>query len=113
MNGAIARDLVNIAGYSLLFALLPAASAWLGMARAPGIAAGIAAACYPMFGLSELNTARDEWLAAIALLLLTVYAWRLARQHELTRRSVLLYGAGWGALMYSQPTLVSILPSTS
>jgi len=108
-DGAIARDVVNMAGYSLLFALLPAASAWFGMARIVGIVAGFAAASYPFFRLSELNTARDEWLAAILLLLLTVYAWRIAGRDELTNRSALLYGAGWGALMYAQPVTVPIL----
>jgi hypothetical protein len=110
LAGGIARDLVNIAGFSLLLALLPAASGWLGMTRLPGIVGGVAAATYPLFGMAELSQGRDEWLAALLLLLLTVYAWRIALRDELALRSALIYGAGWGGLMYVQPAAIPILP---
>jgi hypothetical protein len=111
LAGGIARDLVCIAGYSLLFALLPLVSGWLGMTLDPGIAAGIIGACYTLFGLAEVCLGRDEWLAALGLLLLTVYARRIAGREELAVRPALLYGAGWGALMYVLPSLAPILPA--
>jgi len=111
LAGGIARDLVNIAGFSLLFALLPAISGWLGMGSTPGVVAGITAAGYPLFGLAELSQGRDEWLAALGLLLLTVYAWRIAGRDELAVRPALIYGAGWGALMYVLPSLALIFPA--
>jgi len=109
-GGAIARDLLNIAGYSLLFSLLPVFAAGLGMTAAPGLASGFAAAIYPYFGLSELTRGRDEWLAALMGMVLLLYALRIARREELTRSAAVLYGAGWGALMYVHPAMVTILP---
>ena len=109
-GGAIARDLLHIAGFSLLFALLPLFAFRLGLTAAPGVASGLAAAIYPYYGLRELTRGRDEWLAAIVGMLLLLYALRMARREELTRSSAVLYGAGWGALMYVQPAMVTILP---
>ncbi|MGA2713050.1 MAG: hypothetical protein ABSG41_08065 [Bryobacteraceae bacterium] len=109
-GGAIARDLLNMAGYSLLFALLPMFAAGLGMTAAPGVASGVAAALYPYYGLSEVSRGRDEWLAALMGMLLLLYALRIARGDELTRSSGVFFGAGWGALMYVHPAMVTILP---
>jgi hypothetical protein len=109
-EGALARDMLNIAGYALLFALLPLFSANLGMTAKPGLVAGFAAALFPLYGQREMSRGRDEWLAALIGVLLTLYALRLARGEALTRRSALAYGAGWGALMYVHPAMVVILP---
>lgn len=109
--GAIARDLLNIAGYGLLFALLPFFAAKLGITAAPGVISGIAAAVYPHYGFSEIMRGRDEWLAALGGMLLLVAALRIARERDLRRSSALIYGAGWGALMYAYPGMVTILPA--
>jgi 4-amino-4-deoxy-L-arabinose transferase-like glycosyltransferase len=106
----VARDLWNIAGYSLLFALFPWAAFRLGMTRMPGWIAGGVAATYTLYGPSEISWGRDEWLAALGLMLLTVFAWRLAQREELPARSLLGFGAGWGGLMYVQPATLLVLP---
>jgi hypothetical protein len=108
--GALARDMLNIAGFALVFALLPLFSASLGMTATPGLVAGLAAALFPLYGQREMSRGRDEWLAALIGVLLTLYALRLARAGTLTRRSALTYGAGWGALMYIHPAMVVVLP---
>jgi hypothetical protein len=109
-NGALARDMLNIAGFALLFALLPLFSARLGMARTPGVVAGFAAALVPLYGQREMSRGRDEWLAALIGMLLMLYALRLARGKTLTRSSALAYGTGWGALMYVHPAMIMVLP---
>jgi hypothetical protein len=109
-EGALARDMLNIAGYALLFALLPVFSASMGMTAAPGVVAGFAAALFPLYAHREISRGRDEWLAALIGVLLMLYALRLARREALTRRSALAYGAGWGALMYVHPAMVVMLP---
>jgi hypothetical protein len=98
--------MLNIAGY----ALLPLFSASLGMTATPGVVAGFAAALFPLYGQREMSRGRDEWLAALIGVLLTLYALRLARGETLTRRSALAYGAGWGGLMYVHPAMVVIFP---
>ena len=108
--GALARDMLNIAGFALLYALLPLFSATLGMTTTPGLVAGFAAALFPLYGHYEMSQGRDEWLAALIGVLLVLYALRLARGETLTLRSALAYGAGWGALMYVHPAMVVILP---
>lgn len=108
--GAIARDVLNIAGYSLLFALLPWFAVTFGMSAAAGVAPGLAAALYPWFGFREISRGRDEWLAAILCMLLLVAALRIARRQELTLSSAAFYGAGWGVLMYVFPALIAVLP---
>lgn len=107
--GGIARDLVNIAGYGLLFALLPVFAGELGLPAAAGIVSGLGAALYPWYGFSEIMRGRDEWLAALIAVLLLLSALRIARTPEITVTSALLYGAGWGALMYVLPSMVTVL----
>lgn len=108
--GAIARDLVNIAGFGLLFALLPAFAVSLGITAVPGIIAGLAAAVYPHYGFSEIMRGRDEWLASLGGMLLLVGTLRLAHKYDLRRSAALIYGAGWGALMYVYPGMATLLP---
>jgi hypothetical protein len=109
-DGAIARDILNIAGFALMFAVLPWFSAALGMTTAPGLVAGFAAALYPLYSQREVSRGRDEWLAALIGMLLLLYALHLARRETLTWRDALGYGAAWGALMYVHPAMVVILP---
>lgn len=108
--GALARDMLNIGGYALLYALLPLFSASLGMKTTPGLVAGFAAALFPLYGHYEMSRGRDEWLAAIIGVLLTLYALRLARRETLKRSSAVAYGGAWGALMYVHPAMAAILP---
>lgn len=109
-HGAIARNVFLMAGYSLLFALLPLFARGLGMSPVAGGVAGFASALYPIYGSVTWYKARDEWLAAIGAMLLLLYGLRLARAERLTPSSALLYGAGWGALMYVLPSMAPILP---
>lgn len=109
-RGAVARDIFAAAGYSLLFALLPAFALWLRMPAQAGAIAGFAGALYPIYSPGDLFQGRDEWLAAIGGMLLLLYGRKLARAERLTAASMLLYGAGWGALMYVLPTMATILP---
>src|SRR5580704_10871131 len=95
-EGALARDMLNIAGYALLFALLPLVSAKLRMTATPGVAAGFGAALFPLYGHYEMSQGRDEWLAALIGVLLTLYALRLARRETIARSSAVAYGAAWG-----------------
>jgi hypothetical protein len=69
---APARDLLNIEGYGLLFALLLPFSGNPGMTETPRLVAGFAAALFPLYGHYEKPQGRDEWLAALigALLML-------------------------------------------
>ena len=80
------------------------------MTTAPGLVAGFAAALFPLYGHYEMSRGRDEWLAALIGVLLTLYALRLARRETPTRSSALVYGAAWGALMYVYPAMVVVLP---
>ena len=112
-EGALARDMLNIAGFALLFALMPLFSRNLGMTATPGLVAGFAAALFPLYGHYEMSQGRDEWLAALIGVLLMLYAVRLARRETLAAygprlRSV--KGAAWGALMYVHPAMVVVLP---
>src|SRR5690348_17372770 len=108
--GGVARDLVNVAGYSLLFALFPAFAMRLGITASAGVVSGLAAALYPWYGLAEITRGRDEWLAAITGMVLLLSALQLARKQDLSGRPALLYGAGWGALMYVLPSVITVLP---
>lgn len=108
--GAMARDMLNIAGFALLYALLPLFSAGMGMTTTPGLVAGFAAALFPLYGHYEMSQGRDEWLAALIGVLLMLYALRVARRETLTRSCALGYGAAWGALMYVHPAMVAVLP---
>jgi len=110
LTAAVARNIINIAGYSILFATLPAAATALNMTRSAGILAGLAAAVYPIFRSAEVFRGRDEWLAALLLLWLTVFVLHLSRERTLHLRSAVIYGAGWGTLMYVQPSTVTIFP---
>ena len=109
-KGRWRRDLFSIAGFALVFALLPWVSARLGMTATPGVVAGFAAALFPLYGQREVSRGRDEWLAALIGMLLLVYALELAWRETLTWRDGLGYGAAWGALMYVHPAMVVILP---
>ena len=73
--------------------------------------AGFGAAAYPMFRSTEVSRGRDEWAAAIFLILLSVLAYRISSQLELRTRTMVLFGAGWGALMYVHPPAVLVLPA--
>jgi hypothetical protein len=110
LAGAIARNLLNIAGYGMLFALLPAGAEALAIGRGAGVVAGFAGAIYPAFRSTEVFRGRDEWLAALMLLGLTVFAFRLAARSRWRLRSTLLYGLGWGALMYVHPGTAVVFP---
>jgi len=110
LAGGIVRNMVNIAGYSILFAILPAAAAALSMSRTVGVLAGFAGALYPAFRSAEVFRGRDEWLAAVLLLWLTVLAFRLSKQSTLRLWSAVAYGAGWGVMMYVQPSAAVIFP---
>ncbi|HEX4276887.1 MAG TPA: hypothetical protein VHZ74_16135 [Bryobacteraceae bacterium] len=109
MTGGIARDVLEIAGYSLLFASLPWFALRLGMTAVPGIVSGVGAALYPFYSPHLMTRGRDEWLAGLAGMALLVFGLRLARAETLTRLSALLYGAAWGALMYVLPSMMPIL----
>lgn len=108
--GGVIRNLLNIAGYALLYAMLPAASRALGMGLQAGIAAGLGAAAVPLFRSAEVFRGRDEGWAAVLLLGLLVFAKRLAEGADFPLRSALQWGAGWGLLMYVQPSAIDILP---
>jgi len=106
--GAVVRNLFNICGYALTFAVLPAASAALGIRRRVGAFAGLIAALYPILRSTEVFRGRDEWLAALLLLGLTVTIFRLIEKPSLGLAAV--YGLGWGGLMYVFPSTLTILP---
>ena len=109
-TGGLVRDLVNIAGYSLVFSLLPLFAVRLGIPAAAGVVSGLAAALYPWYGFTEIMRGRDEWLAALIGMLLLLSALRMARSQQLTGTPALIYGAGWGALMYVLPSMATVLP---
>jgi hypothetical protein len=90
------------------FALVPAAAVAFGMSRWVGVLAGLFATPYPMLRATEVYLGRDEWLAALLLLGLTIVVFRLIQRPSL--RLAAAYGAGWGALMYVEPSLLIVLP---
>ena len=108
LAGAVVRNLINIAGYALMFALLPAAAVALGMRRWIGALGGLIATPYPMLRATEVYLGRDEWLDALLLLGLTIGVLRLIEKPSLHLAAA--YGAGWGALMYVEPSAVIVLP---
>jgi len=108
ITGALVRNLVNISGYALTFALLPATTSALGIGRRAGLFAGFVAAIYPIFRSTEVFRGRDEWLAALLLLGVTVGVYRLAKLPEM--RLAAIYGLAWGVLMYVQPSALTVFP---
>jgi hypothetical protein len=95
--GARARDMLNTAGFALLYALLLLFSASLGMTTAPGLVAGFAAELFPLYGHYEMSQGRDEWPAALLgdgfarNIRIAVIRWRFA---ELTVRRVIPFWIG-------------------
>jgi hypothetical protein len=53
---------------------------------------------------------RDEWLAGLVLLGLTLMAYRMAEKPLLRLRSFAVYGIAWGVLQYIQPSTIAVLP---
>jgi len=110
LAGAVARNVLNIAGYGVLYAAAPSAATALRMGRPVGIIAGFMAAIYPACRSTEVFRGRDEWLGAFILLWLTAIAFRFSGEPRWGWRSTLVYALGWGELMYINPSTVVVLP---
>ena len=93
---------------SLVFALLPLASSWLGLSRQIGVWAGFLGAAIPVYLLNEYRsiTAVSGALCLVCLTLLSAWAWR-TRQRPSERLAV-MFGAAWGAALLISPNLLFV-----
>lgn len=108
-RAAAVRNGILIGGMGALLASLPGASAALGIGFFEGAIAGFLAAIYPMFRANEVFRGRDEWLAALLLLWLTVLAYGICKRREFTWRDAWLLAIGWGILLQTQPSALLVL----
>jgi len=93
---------------SLVFALLPLASSWLGLSRQIGVWAGFLGAAIPVYLLNEYRsiTAVSGALSLMCLTLLTAWAW--STRQRLSGRLAVLFGAAWGAVLLISPNLLFV-----
>lgn len=107
---AVVRNSIGIAGLAALYASFPAAATALGIGANAGIIAGIIAALFPAFRSSEVFRGRDEWLAALVFLWLTVFLYRICCRKQPRTQDIVIYSAGWGLLLHIQPSTLAVLP---
>lgn len=103
------RCAVLILGFSTVIALLPWFAHRIGVGARVGLAGGAFAACVPVFASAEVSTGRDEWLAGLLLMYLTLLAFRLVRAPATGLPVFLWFGFVWGVMMYMQPSTVLVL----
>lgn len=103
-----ATNILNIAAASLVYALLPLVSVYLGLPRAAGILAAITGAVVPVYLLNEFRMINAVFgaLTMVALALMTAHLWRSGR--ELSARLGALFGAAWGVALLISPNLLTL-----
>lgn len=107
-RGQFVRCLVDIASYSLLYALYPIFASLFKFPFSAGLFGGLASALLPLRRSAELFRGWDEPYGAMILallLVLTLKRWTSERKDK-TRAIVL--GISWGLAMYVSSSLLSI-----
>lgn len=104
--GALVRCGCLIAAYSLLYALFPAMAERIGMPRSAGIAAGFAAAVFPVKRSAELYMGWEAPYAALALMAALVLLLNTSRRPG--TRPWLAFGAVVGLSLYVSASLAIV-----
>jgi len=110
-NGIAAEGtayVLNILAVSLICALLPVVSGYLGLPKTAGVLAGTAGALIPVYLLNEFRsiTAVSGALCMVFVTLMTAYVWKSGR--ALTGRLGGLFGAAWGIALLVSPNLLTL-----
>jgi 4-amino-4-deoxy-L-arabinose transferase-like glycosyltransferase len=102
--GSIARCVLNVCAYSVLYACMPALSVRLGLPRAAGLLAGLIMALTPIHKRAEFLGGWDEPYSALALaglLAWTIHLWQGGWRSYFAAAA---YGLAWGLLFHSSTT---------
>jgi len=103
-----ATYVLDILAVSLVCALLPLVSVYLGLPKSAGVLAAIGGALIPVYLLNEFRsiTAVSGALCMVCLTLMTAYVWKSGR--ALTGRLGALFGAAWGIALLISPNLLTL-----
>ena len=111
-QGELARCLICAAVLSLCYALLPWIARRLDLPVAAGAIGGLICALFPFKRTSETVSFFDEPFVALALLLLSVYSYKLLKKAKLQWRDAVSYGLVWGIAFYVGAGLFPVFIAT-